>query len=443
MPQMLFHPTRLVPVAFLTLIGVGTALLMLPAATASGVGAPFLTALFTATSAVSVTGLTVVDTATYWSRTGQVFILILFQIGGFGVMSAATLLMLMVSRRLSLSNRVIVQAEARGIAAGDIRQVLGFVLVLVLAIECVVAAILTARFAAAYDRDLSEAVWHGIFHGVAAFTNAGFSTYSDSMVGFARDPFVLLVVAAAVTIGGLGLPVLHEFRQVGFNWRKWSLHTKMTLCATALLLPAGALATLVLERDNPGTLGALGEIDRVVNAVFHSAMTRSGGLNSFDVGAIRQDTMLVSYGLMMIGGGSASMAGGIKVTTFLILGLIVLSEIRGERDVHMFRRRVTSDVQRQALTVVLLGLLILFGATLLMRWLSDAPLRIIVFEAISAFANVGLSMGLTPDLPPSGQALLIFLMFVGRVGTVTVATALALRERKSGFRYPEERPVVG
>jgi trk system potassium uptake protein TrkH len=146
---------------------------------------------------------------------------------------------------------------------------------------------------------------------------------------------------------------------------------------------------------------------------------------------------------MMIGGGSVSMAGGIKVTTFLILGVIALSEIRGERDVHVFRRRLTSDVQRQALTVALLGLLILFVAILLMRELSDAPLRGLVFETISAFANVGLSMGLTADLPPPAQALLIVLMFVGRVGTVTVATALALRERKSGFRYPEERPVVG
>lgn len=440
---MLVHPARLVPLAFLLLIGVGTILLMLPVATASGRGAPFLTALFTATSAVSITGLSVVDTSTYWSRTGQVFLLILFQIGGFGVMSAATLLMLMVSRRISLSNRVFVQAEARGIAPGDIRKVLGFVLLLVLAVECIVSALLTIRFAMVYDQHLSEALWHGLFHGVAAFTNAGFSTYGDSMVGFARDPFVLLVVVGAVTLGGLGLPVLHELGQNRLRHEKWSLHTKMTVFATLLLLPAGAIATLALEWDNPATIGGLGHLDRVVNAVFHSAMTRSGGLNSFDVGAIRQETMLVSYALMLIGGGSASMAGGIKVTTFLVLGIIVLSEIRGERDVHVFRRRLTSDVQRQALSVVLLALLVLFLAIILMRQLSDAPLRALVFETISAFANVGLSMGITADLPPSAQVLLVVLMFVGRVGTVTVATALALRERTSGYRYPEERPVVG
>jgi trk system potassium uptake protein TrkH len=440
---MLIHPARLVPLAFLLLIAIGTIMLMLPVATASGRGAPFVTALFTATSAVSVTGLSVVDTATYWSRTGQVFILILLQIGGFGVMSAATLLMLMVSRRLSLSNRVIVQAEARGIAAGEIRQVLRFVLALVLAIEAVAAALLTIRFAIAYDHDFGEALWHGVFHGVAAFTNAGFSTYSDSMVGFARDPLVLLVVASAVVLGGLGLPVLHELRQDGWNYQRWSLHTRMTLFATALLLPAGALATLAMEWSNPLTIGGLGLADRVVNAVFHSAMTRSGGLNSFDVGAIRQDTMLISYALMLIGGGSASMAGGIKVTTFLILGIIVLSEVRGERDVHVFRRRLSSEVQRQSLTVVLLGLMIVFLAILLMRGLSEAPLRVLVFEVISAFANVGLSMGVTAELPPAGQLLLVVLMFVGRVGTVTVATALALRDRKSAFRYPEECPVVG
>lgn len=440
---MLIHPARLAPIAFLLLIALGTILLMLPVATASGAGAPFVTALFTATSAVSVTGLSVVDTATYWSRTGQVFILILLQIGGFGVMSAATLLMLMVSRRLSLSNRIIVQAETRGIAPGEIRQVLGFVLLLVLAVEAAAAGLLTIRFAAAYDHDVLEALWHGVFHGVAAFTNAGFSTYSDSMVGFARDPFVLLVIAVAVILGGLGLPVLHELRQDGWRHQKWSLHTRMTLAATLLLLPAGMLATLAMEWSNPRTIGALPLLDKVVNAAFHSVMTRSGGLNSFDVGAIEQDTMLVTYAMMMIGGGSASMAGGIKVTTFLILAIIVLSEVRGERDVHVFRRRLTPDVQRQALTVVLLALLILFVAILLMRELSAAPLRVLVFETISAFANVGLSMGATAELPPAGQLLLVVLMFVGRVGTVTVATALALRERKSGFRYPEERPVVG
>lgn len=436
------HPARLVPFAFLLVIAAGAAVLMLPAAKAGPGSAPFLVALFTATSAVTVTGLAVVDTATYWSGFGQATIMVLFQVGGFGIMSTATLLALLVSRRLSLSRQLVVQAETRGIALGDVTSVLRFVVVVTLAVEAVTALILAVRL----NREGMgpwDALWHGGFHAVAAFTNAGFSTFSDSMTFFARDPVVLGAIIVAVTIGGLGLPVLHDLRRASLKPRSWSLHTKLTLAGSAFLLPLGCGATLLYEWNNPGTLGPLEPVHKVVNALFHSAMARSGGLNSFDVGNLTQGNMLVTYALMAIGGGSAGTAGGIKVTTFLILGLAVWSEVRGQPDVSAFGRRISSTVQREALTIALLAILIIGLSVLVLRALSDLPLRQLAFEAISAFGNVGLSMGITSDLPPTGQALLVVLMFVGRVGTISVATALALRGRKAAFRYPEERPIVG
>lgn len=436
------HPARLVPLAFLVVIAAGTAGLMLPAAKAGPGAAPFLVALFTATSAVSVTGLAVVDTATYWSGFGQVLILVLFQIGGFGIMSTATLLALLVSRRLSLSRQLIVQAETRGIALGDVTPVLRFVVVVTLVVEAVTALTLAVRL---HQEGMGprDALWHGTFHAVAAFTNAGFSTFSGSMTFFARDPVVLGAIIMAVTVGGLGLPVLHDLRRGALKPRSWSLHTKLTLVGTALLLPLGCGATLLYEWNNPGTLGPLEAVHKVVNALFHSAMARSGGLNSFDLGNLTQGNMLVTYALMAIGGGSAGTAGGIKVTTFLILGLAVWSEIRGQPDVSAFGRRISSTVQREALTIALIAILVMGLSVLVLQALSDLPLRHLVFEVISAFANVGLSMGATPELPPAGQVLLAVLMFVGRVGTITLATALALRGRKTAFRYPEERPIVG
>lgn len=446
------HPARLVPLAFLFLIAAGTAALMLPGAAAGPGGAPFLVALFTATSAVSVTGLAVVDTAAYWTRFGQVVIFALFQLGGFGIMSAATLLVMLVSRRLSLSRQLMLQAETRGIALGDVLGVLRFTLALFAAVQGVLALAMTLRFMQG-GMPAGEAAWQGLFHAGAAFTNSGFTTLPGGLIGHAGDAPLLLLIVAGVLIGGIGLPVLYELRRGGRRLgggkraaagpRAWSLHTRLTLLGSAVLLPVSFVLVLILEGGNPATLGPMDWPQKALNALFHAVNTRSGGLNSFDTGAIDEDTMLLSYALMMIGGGSAGTAGGIKVTTFLILGLAVWSEIRGHPDVTAFGRRISSTVQREALTIALLAIMVVAVSVMVMHWLSDLPLRRIVFEVISAFANVGLSMGITAELPPAAQLLLTLLMFVGRIGTITIATALALRARKVEYRYPEERPIVG
>ena len=433
---------RLVPAAFMIIIGIGTGLLMLPLARTDGIGAPFLTALFTATSATTVTGLTVVDTAIYWTGFGQAVIFALCQIGGFGIMSGTTLLMLMVSRKHSVSAQLMVQVEARGIALGDVKLVLFFALRIMLVVQLLVGLFLSLRFLS-YDMPAMDAFWHGYFHAGSALTNGGFTSLAGGLTPYMQDPSVILTCAIAVVLGGLGLPVLHDITRHRSRHVAYSLHTKLTLTAAALLLPLGFAATLLWEWDNAATLGPLPWLHKVTNALFHSVMTRSGGLNTFDTAAITQDTMLVTYGLMFIGGGSASMAGGIKATTFLVIVLAVWFEVRGTADVAMFKRRISSGVLREALTIFALAFATVATSTLLMRSLTDLPLRHLVFDIISAFANCGLSMGITGSLPASGQCLLIGLMFMGRVGIITVAVGLAMRSSRIQYRYPEERPVIG
>lgn len=439
----LIQPARVVPAAFLAAVLAGTVLLLLPAATRAEGGAPLITALFTATSAVCVTGLAVVDTRTYWSPFGQGVILLLIQVGGLGLMTGATLLGLLVSRRLPLGRRLAAQMETRSVSLGDVREVVRLVLLVTLAVEASVAAVLILQLRFSYGEPWGAAVWNGVFHAVSAFNNAGFSTYSEGAVRFALDPVVLAPLMLAVIIGGLGFPVIHELRR---EWRTpaaWSIHAKLTIYGSLALLGAGALATLAAEWRNPATLGALPPPARVLNALFHSVMTRTAGFNSVDIGALRPETLLFSDALMLIGGGSAGTAGGIKVTTFFLLGFVVWAEVRGQTDATAFRRRISTAVQRQALAVVLLAVGLVGAATLALLSLTPFPLEPVLFEAVSAFATVGLSTGITDDLPPAGQLILVSLMYVGRVGTVTVAAALALRTRHTPFRYPEERPLVG
>lgn len=437
------HPARLVPLAFLIVILVGTSLLMLPISRAGPGGAPLLTALFTATSAVCVTGLNIHDTSTYWSSFGQGIILILFQVGGFGIMTGATLLGLLVTRRLRLSNRLVAQAETRSIALGDVAGVMRLILIVTVSVEAVIAAILTLRLRYAYQEPWETATWNGLFHSISGFTNAGFSTYPDSVMRFVTDPWIILPITVAVVLGGLGFPVLYEVRRKPGQPMRWSVHTKITLLGTTVLLIGGSVAVLAFEWSSPETLGPLNWTGKLLAAAFHSAMTRSGGFNSVDIGKMQVETLTFSYVLMLIGGGSAGTAGGIKVTTFFLLGFVVLAEARGERDVTAFRRRISSDIQRQALSIVLLAVGVVGAATLLLLSITDFELRDVLFDTISAFATVGLSTGITAELPPVGHVVLIILMFVGRVGTVTVATAFALRSRQRPYRYPEERPIVG
>ncbi len=437
------QPTRIVPMAFLTAVVVGAVLLSLPVATPGPERPPVLTAAFTSVSAVCVTGLTTVDTATYWSPFGQVVIMLLIQVGGFGIMTMATLLGLLVGGRLRLKSSLVAQTETHSLNLGDVRHVVRRVAVTMLIFEAVIALALTVRFRVEYDDTWGQAGWHGLFHSVSAFNNAGFALHSDNLIGFVADAWVMFPICVAVIAGGIGFPVLFELRR---RWRRpgrWTVHTRITVYGSALLLVVGIVAFLALEWANPSTLGRLSPWGKVVGGVTGGVMPRTAGFNSVDYGQITPETMAINYVLMFIGGGSAGTAGGIKVTTFFVLAYVIWSEVRGERDTTIAHRSIGSGTLRQALTVALLGIGVIAIGTMIILLLTDLALDVVLFESISAFATVGLSTGITPDLPASAQITLMLLMYVGRVGTITVASGLALKTRHHHYHLPEERPAVG
>ena len=441
--QARLHPAQVIVSAFGAVVVVGTVLLMLPVARAGEGGAPFITAVFTATSAVCVTGLVTVDTPSYWSGFGEVVILGLIQVGGFGIMTLASLVGLLVSRRLGLRTRLTAAAETKSLGLGDVRAVLVGVAKVSLLVEALVAVVLTVRLVVGYDYSLGRAAYHGVFHAISAFNNAGFALYSDSLVRFVTDPWICLPIAFAVILGGLGFPVVLELRRQLGRPRAWSLHTRLTVTTYAALLVIGTLFVTASEWDNPGTLGALDTPGRMLAGFFHAVMPRTAGFNSLDVGAMEQGTLLGTIILMFIGGGSAGTAGGIKVTTFVLLFFVISAEVRGEREVNAGDRRVSERTQRQALTVALMSVGLVMSATLLLLDLTGLPLGDVLFESVSAFATVGLSTGITGQLPTSAQLVLVGLMFVGRLGPITLVSALALRDRTLRYSLPEGRPLIG
>ncbi|WP_349239929.1 potassium transporter TrkG [Streptomyces sp. CC219B] len=441
------HPARTVVLAFAAVIALGTVVLMLPVSAEHG-SADVLTALFTATSAVCVTGLVVVDTGGYWSGFGEHVILALIQVGGFGIMTMASLLALLVSGRLRLRMQLTAAAETKSLGIGDVRRVLLGVAGTTLIVELATAAVLALRLRFGYDRSLGDAVYLGYFHAVSAFNNAGFGLHADNLVGYVDDPWIMLPVALAVILGGLGFPVLlellrHRQRQRTTGRRNWTLHTRLTLITTAALLLVGTVLTCLLEWTNDDTLGLLDWPEKLLAGFFHSAMTRTAGFNSVDVGAMHASTLLMTCMLMFVGGGSAGTAGGIKVGTFAVLAVAIIAEVRGEPTSGVLGRRLAPHVLRQALTVALLGVGLVMTATLAVLSTTTLPFESVLFEVVSAFGTVGLSTGITADLPAASQLIVIALMFIGRLGPVTLVSALALRERTRRYELPEERPVIG
>jgi trk system potassium uptake protein len=437
------HPAQVIVAAFAAAVTVGTALLMLPVSRNGPEGAPFLDALFTSTSAVCVTGLITVDTPVYWSPFGKAVILALIQVGGFGVMSFGTLLGVLLARRLGLRSRLSAAAETKSTGFGDVRQVLLGVLAISLIVEVILAGILAARFVSGYGYTLERALWHGVFHSVSSFNNAGFALYTDSLIGFAGDPWICLPIAAAVIIGGLGFPVLFELRRQYRRPIHWSMNTKLVLVGTGVLLTSGTAFLTAVEWSNPATLGGLRPGERVLAGFFQSVITRTAGFNSLDIAQMHPVSWLGMDILMFIGGGPAGTAGGLKITTFGVLFFILVTELRGGTAVNIFGKRLSRAVHRQAITVVLLAIALVVSSTMFLMLITDFGHDRILFEVISAFATVGLSTGITAGLPPAGQVVLILLMFIGRLGPVTLGAALALRERPLLFEYPKERPLIG
>ncbi|WP_052450386.1 TrkH family potassium uptake protein [Actinomyces polynesiensis] len=435
-------PARLALAVFSIIIVIVTALLSLPFAAAEDDPVAFVDVFFTAVSAVCVTGLTTVDTATHWSIFGQGVIALAIAVGGLGVMTLASVLGFAVSRHLGLTQRMLAAAETKSGGLGRVGTLLRAVIGTSLIAEGVLFVVFLPRFLSLGD-SLPQAVWHAIFMAISVFNNAGFVILVGGLSPHVSDWWMLVPIGLGTVVGAIGFPVVTDITERWRTPRRWTLHTKLTLSMYGLLTVVGSLLLALTEWTNPATLGDLDTGSKILNVLLAGVNTRSSGLSALDVSQMRPQTHFVQDILMLIGGGSASTAGGIKVTTFAVLMIVVLAEARGDRDLEAFGRRIPVNVVRLAVAVTLIGVSMVCVAVVLLLTLTDLSLDAILFETISAFATVGLSTGITPDLPAAAKYVLAVLMYAGRTGPMTVAAALALRERRRVIRMPEERPIIG
>jgi trk system potassium uptake protein TrkH len=445
-------PPQLLAASFAALIVLGTLGLRVLPGLYTGTPLGWLDALFTATSAVCVTGLIVVDTATYFTAWGQAYLLLLIQLGGLGIITFTTFIIVALGRRLSLRHESLAGAEIEIAEEIDHRRLTRDILKFTFTLEAAGAVLLYLLWVPRLG--WGAASWYAVFHAVSAFCNAGFSIFSDSLISFQESPFSLIVVAALIIAGGLGFLVLEELYVRRKEWRRHralrlSLHSRLVLVATAAFLVAGWAFYAWFEWG--GLLQPLGTADRLANAFFMSATARTAGFNAVDYGAAADDTNFLTILLMTIGGSPGSTAGGMKTTTFAVIGLLALARLRGSRIVSVWGRSIPEETIQRAVGLFVLGFgvitLAIFGyahTELGAGAPAGGPFLDHMFEAVSAFNTVGLSLGVTGDLSTGGRWLTILLMYVGRVGPLVVAAALAQRaEHASPIRYSYEDVVIG
>jgi trk system potassium uptake protein TrkH len=448
-------PARFAILVFAILVLVFTLLLSLPISTTKPGVTPLADALFTAVSVICVTGLSTVDMATYWTPFGKGIIVLGVQIGGIGVLTLASILGLVMSRKLGLKARLMAAsdgnplriqkgpvAEGQAVRLGEIGGLLATVAISALVIEVAIALLLFPRILL-NGESFIDALWESFYYSVMAFTNTGFVPTAEGLTPYAEDIWFLGLLMTGVFLGSIGFPVIYAISRNYRKPKRWSLHVKLTLVTTFILFVVGAIAFFFLEFNNSKTFGGMDAGQRTLQAFFLSAMTRSGGFSTVDMADMNGASLLVADMLMFIGGGSASTAGGIKVTTLAILFLAAFAEARGSTEMEAFDRRIPADVLRVAVSVVLWGATIVATSSIILLQLTDEPLDYVLFDVISAFATSGLTTGLTANASDPAVYVLAATRFMGRVGTVTLAAALAASTRRQLFRRAEERPIVG
>ncbi|WP_438494622.1 TrkH family potassium uptake protein [Paenibacillus sp. IHBB 3054] len=437
-----FSPPQILVLGFAGVILIGTLLLMLPISSASGHSLRFIDALFTATSATCVTGLVVVDTGTYFSVFGQITILVLIQIGGLGFMTMATLFALLLKRKISLRDRLILQEAMNQSSMEGIVRLIRKVLLYSLIIEASCAALLALRWAV--DMPFGRALYYGIFHAVSMFNNAGFDIFGGyrSLTGYVNDPTVNIVVMFLIVSGGIGFIVMSDLMDYRKS-RRLLLHTKVVLSMTAALILIGTVVIFVFEFTNSRTLGPLNLGGKLWASFFQSVTPRTAGANTVDIAGLRQASQFFIVILMFIGASPGSTGGGIKTTTFTLMIGAVVSMLRGRDDIVLFRYRLAQERVFKALTITLLALLLIVSVSMVLSTTEGRPFLMILFETTSAFATVGLSMGLTPELTEVGKILICLTMFAGRLGLLTLAYALGPKQGKALYKYPEGKMIIG
>ena len=435
-------PAKAIALSFFSAIVVGTLLLWLPWSHAPGQPITFLDALFTATSALCVTGLIVVDTASAWSHLGRVIIMLLIQIGGLGIVTLGTIVALLLGRRVGFQGRLRAAAQVSATGTGGVVRLVRTIFLISLGFETLGALLLYPTFAALHGP--GQGAFYAFFHSVSAFNNAGFALYPDSLIRFADDPLVISVLSALFIIGGLGFIVhLNLFTRFRGGRHPLTLHSKIALLTTLALCVFGTLVVLGLEWNNPKTLGELPLRGKLLMGFFQGVTPRTAGFNTVDYTLMRESTLLVTMLLMFIGGSPASTAGGIKTVTFFVLVASAWSMMRGRGELSAFGRRVAVGTVVKAGSVALLSTGLVLSALFLLSISEPLPLLTTMFEAFSAFGTVGLSMNATFGLSDPGQLIIILLMYLGRIGPLTFALALVQEPRTSNVKYPDEGVLIG
>jgi trk system potassium uptake protein TrkH len=439
---MMWSPALIFVCGFAGLILAGGVLLSHPISSANGQATPFLIALFTATSAVCVTGLVLVDTGSYWSGVGQAIILLLIQLGGFGFMTSSTLFLLLIGHRVSLRERVLLREALAAESLESIVALVRRVFIFTLIAEAIGTLILTTAFLS--EMEAPRALWWGFFHAVSAFNNAGFDVVGGfrSLVPYNHHAPIVLTTAVLVMLGGISYAVVEDLAR-NRRFSRLALDSKLVLVTTLLLVVLGTLGVLFTERANTATIGDMAPGPRLLNAFFTGVTPRTAGFNSVDIASMTESGLVVLMALMFVGGAAGSTAGGIKVQTFSLLFFAILSAVRGASDVEAFRRRVPIVNVLRAIAVALISLAIILGASFALSATEELPYITVLFETISAFTTAGLWTGTTHELSPPGQVIVMLLMFAGWLGPLTLVIALAARRRRGAYRWAEEPVRIG
>lgn len=438
-----FSHTQIIALGFFILIVTGALLLSLPFASADGKPVSFFDALFTSTSASCVTGLVVFDTGTQWSMFGQIVLLFLIQIGGLGFMTLVTFFLIAMRRKVGLKERQIMTESINASSIGGILSITKIILLGTLIFEGTGAILLSIRFIPEYG--FPRGLWYSVFHSVSAFCNAGFDVMGangPSLTKYAGDPLVNIVIIALIIIGGLGFLVWDDIRVHGIHWKRYRLQTKAVLFMTFVLVTFGALLILIFE--NGATGKDLGAGEKILTALFTSVTTRTAGFNTVDTAAMAPSSLVLMYGLMFIGGNSGSTAGGVKTTSILVVLVFAVSGIRRKPDANVFGRRIHEDALKQSVYVISFNLILaVLGALVIGAIQPELGTDKILFEVFSAIGTVGMSMGITPSLSIAGKAMIMLLMYLGRVGSVSFGLAMLERKARPAVTYPTESITVG
>ena len=427
--------------SFLIVILIGATLLSLPIASVDGNSVGFVNAFFTASSATAVTGLVVANTATQWTMFGKVVIITLIQIGGLGTITLFSIATVLLGRKISLQQRLLVKEQLNITSMSGIVKWVIYVTKITFLIEFTGALLLSFSLIPKYG--FKTGVWYSIFHAISAFCNAGFDLFGDSIVSYSGDIYINMIICGLVILGGLGFLVYMDIYNAE-SFRKLKVHSKVVITVSALLLFAGTIATLLIEYNNSLSIGEFGFGHKVLASFFQSTVTRTAGFNSIDIGQVHDATAIIYIFLMFIGGSPASTAGGLKTTTFAVMVFSTIGMVRGEHDIVIFNRKIDKEIILRALAITIVCISLVITVTMAVAIIEHDRFEFldILFESVSAFGTVGMTRGITPHLSDISKVILAFTMFIGRVGPTTLAVGL-MKTKPYSIKYASGKILVG